>query len=127
MTVQGMPDVAPAYGSETARAIAKIIDLNPKLHNQSVFGMPTECGTQHCIAGWAWVLHKGEFQNSSLDHPDQPNVAGLERFGAEALDLDRDDALTLFYSLGNKSARKMLDVIANGGDLKAFYTEIFGE
>lgn len=45
----------------------------------------SECGTAHCIAGWAGVLFgtPGEFHGSS--------------FGREALGLDEETALDLFY------------------------------
>jgi len=35
------------------RKVARTIRDNPKLYDQKNYAMPTECGTAHCIAGWA--------------------------------------------------------------------------
>jgi hypothetical protein len=38
------------------RAVLAHIDAHPELHDQRAFDTRTECGTAHCVAGWACLL-----------------------------------------------------------------------
>lgn len=65
------------------RRIAKVIQEKPELFNMLHFKIQTDCGTSHCIGGWA------------------EHFTGKE--ATEALDLTYDQAERLFYvSAGSK-------------------------
>lgn len=102
------PATPPAYGAETARAIADIIDAFPQRHNQDDFESLGSCGTQRCVAGWAQWLHEGRVQ-----------LKNVETVGAKYIGITPHgyDAEMLFYQVNNEQSRAALEFLANGQEI----------
>ncbi len=60
MTEQLIPNI-PLF-----RQVLAQIDMEPDLHEQSDWIVPTVCGTKHCLGGWALVL-SGRYRFDSQD------------------------------------------------------------
>ena len=89
------------------RHLVDIIRSNPRRFDMGTFGYfgGAECGSTHCIAGWANVLsEKVEFSTKSgsfvypTDHHDDPPYRFLFSNAKEWLGLGYDDARDLFYN-----------------------------
>lgn len=98
--------------------IREQITAHPETHDQDQWGRRTECGTTHCIAGWAAVLsganldwRKNEFGVGLLCFVNEhdPGV-----YAAALLGLSCDEAGALFYQ-GNKAALTHLDELIEKG------------
>lgn len=104
----------PAPGQETAQAVLDIIRLNPELHDQKEWRGEKECGTTHCVGGWAQALHWNQWSSRFV----------AER-GRQALELDKADAYRLFYSTDNPEALHALEYLAKGEQID--WEAVFGK
>lgn len=88
-------------------AVANQIRLHPEAHDQAWWGHETECGTSHCIAGWATVLDgrqdlmdahlaaEKDRQGRSFGDPCWRPAWDLARHSGEAIALHARQALGL--------------------------------
>jgi hypothetical protein len=95
-----IPKTPPAYGPETGRVVLDIVRQFPGQHNQKYFTLPTDCGTQRCIAGWTTFVHCGRWIG---------NLAAAEMLGLSIPDADR-----LFYTMNEDKAIAALEYVAKG-------------
>ena len=119
-----LPTVRPAYGAETAEMVLNIITTFPELHDQATFeDADNACGTQRCVAGWAYWLHHGHlpYTPRTIDGETFESLQGgvLELAAATYLGLDHEDADWLFYSTENDQAVRALENIVAGKDVDA--------
>ncbi|WP_051819243.1 hypothetical protein [Streptomyces sp. NRRL S-920] len=99
-------------------AIREQITSHPEAHDQREWGVRTECGTTHCIAGWAAVLTGAtiDWRGSEGGHrvylvdDEDPEV-----YAAGMLGLDHDEAHSLFYERDNAAALRRLDILIEKG------------
>lgn len=110
-------DALDLRGAELARAILDILEEDPDLHSQEVWGVRNFCGTTMCIAGHAaYLTGKAEFvDNISLNITDS-DFEGKDfcELGAHLFGLDEDTAEQLFFEYNNKRALAGLKQIADG-------------
>lgn len=102
-------------GKELAEKILQRITEDPESHNQDVWAGTSgysECGTVACIAGWAVEFNRneGEDEYRALDRLGAELNAPpwYDSVGRELLGLDRPAANGLFYTSGNRQARRKL-------------------
>lgn len=98
---------APVLNLPLAEAVLKQVLAHPETHKQDTYGSRRECGSVHCISGWAAVLSGAGL--SWVDHHADDGVilegvrlpghdAWSDPFhaGMELLGLDEDQAFVLF-------------------------------
>lgn len=100
--------------------IREQITSNPELHDQTSWGEQKDCGTTHCIAGWACAMtgaqldwytdHHGYTWLRTVNDSEDPEV-----YAGRALGLDEDTAHTLFYSMSKDGALTLLDKLIEKG------------
>ena len=113
------------YNLDLMRAVREQITKHPETHDQTSWGERTECGTTHCIAGWACALSGDAFEWAA----DAPGVdlallvtaprAHVDVRAAELLGLDSIEAGDVFYALDNASALEQLDELIERGEREA--------
>ena len=104
-----IPSTPPAYGAETARVVLDIITQFPQNHDQNTFSSFAECGTVHCVAGWARHVQGAYEKGHELYGHDTEHV------GAVALDLTGErDWFKLFYGTTDAQAVRALEYLAKG-------------
>lgn len=92
---------------------------NPQAHHQANWGFKSECGTTHCIAGWAAALDGAvmDWEEDGFGHWYADYVNGgadhIESYAKEALGLSSEQAY-IFYS-SRDEALQMLDVLITEG------------
>jgi hypothetical protein len=98
------------------KTMQHIVD-NPDNHNQTVWLTTFDCDTVACLAGWACVLHKPDFDwfnnlNSLNVRREIPEKARLY------LGLSDDEAMVLFFS-GNTidDLQRYVKMLLNGEDI----------
>ncbi|KUJ70827.1 hypothetical protein ACZ90_00470 [Streptomyces albus subsp. albus] len=111
------------YNVTLMRAIREQITSHPETHFQATWGRYTECGTTHCIAGWAAVLTGAK---PLWDRPERAYrlLDGVWAHGAHwsvpayarsALRLTQSESDRLFYEMDETRAIAYLDeLIARG-------------
>lgn len=84
--------------TELLEKIAAQIEETPDLYRQHVWALNTECGTAHCIAGWAVRLGLGdEVADRRMEAESVGAAAGSwSRSAGEVLGLDSIDSSLLF-------------------------------
>lgn len=101
--------------------MTKIRDF-PELHNQEHFGEETECGTAHCLGGWACALSGYQFIPESFGlfrNPDTGDELGGWNLARDLLGLNAKESLTLFAPGNTRSMlEQMVKEIANGEELR---------
>ena len=102
--------------------IREQITSHPETHSQDTFGMASECGTTHCMAGWACVLSGIELEWLEDDDYAAANVAittkgrrEISDTAMELLGLTANEAAALFYDFGPASSRATLDRLIEKG------------
>ena len=86
------------------RQVADALIAEPERYDQDVFGTKIDCGTAHCIAGWAMILadytvtFRGNPDDSHVEwaRPDGSFVECEYRDGGHLLGLSMDQAVELF-------------------------------
>jgi hypothetical protein len=91
------------------KIITQLID-HPELHDQTAWMDETDCGTSHCVAGWAIAIEEPSLLNNGIDLSDMPHrcadgtgriVSGWTFEGARLLGLDVHFAQGLFTDFGD--------------------------
>jgi hypothetical protein len=102
--------------------IREQITAHPETHSQDTFGMASECGTTHCMAGWACVLSGVKLEWLRDDDCQVLNVAitekgrrSIDHTAAELLGLTPVEASGLFFDFGPDSSRATLDRLIEKG------------
>ena len=114
-----------AYNLDLMRAVREQITKHPETHDQASWGERTECGTTHCIAGWACALSGDAFEWATDDADGTFALTvttprtHIDVRAAELLGLDSMEAGDVFYTLGNADARLMLDALIEKGERAA--------
>lgn len=112
-----------AYGQETAQAVLDQIRMHPETHDQTIFHASTQCGTTHCVAGWAEKVHglitqEGKLFLLSSKAPlrmYRDTCLGLHAaVGAVLLMLNEYDAEKLFCRTDDHQALHALEYLAKG-------------
>jgi hypothetical protein len=114
------PENTPTLNIDLAEKVLAQITEHPELHDQQYYGMRRDCGTTHCVAGWAIALSPGVeftwrpwddgFEIDGVSLPDygvtDPEVAGRELLGLDLeaaehlfLDLDESEAIVFLRQL----------------------------
>lgn len=100
MAVRGFVVPVPATSPPTQpneafiREVLAYIEIHPETWHQSWWARKTDCGTSHCIAGWAYTLATGK--PFTVNHvPDD-----LLTVAADALGMPLGKAWELFHFTG---------------------------
>lgn len=111
--------------------IREQITSHPGTHNQEEWGERSECGTTHCIAGWAAALSGAQltwtddtYGFSQLYHA---NGEDPGTYAARLMGLDTREAWQLFYKLNNADALAELDALIEKGKNDPHRCTICGE
>jgi hypothetical protein len=102
----------PELNRPLVEAILTQLTDHPELHNQKVFGMKAvigsngECGTTHCVAGWAAALSPGVrliwSQVGTLNHVyTEYGVMDVDLAGRYLIGLTEAQAEDLFWDYGS--------------------------
>lgn len=119
----------PEINQELFGRILEQIRKDPKSHEQSDWTSATECGTRHCIGGWAihfaatdlGLIHDGISYYRVLPEVarsvgiENPENAGSDRTAAKMLGLDEFEADDLFYGNTNAEALELVEKYALKG------------
>lgn len=96
------------------------ITQNPERHDQNNWGSKTEqCGTTHCIAGWAAALDGAviDWEENGFGGWDADYVNGgaqhIETYAKEALGLSPDQAC-IFYAPRDRALQLLGELIEQG-------------
>lgn len=120
--------------TERLKELRAFLTERPEQHRQRSWAtrpakVEGSCGTTMCMAGAAAVLGGHELDWANAEHSENINgvlhvVASrvtngqyIEDVAAEWLELDRDDANTLFFTMDNASALELLDELIETGSL----------
>lgn len=109
-----------ALNADLLLAVREQITANPETHEQGTWGRKNECGTTHCIAGWACVLEGVQIRWT--EHGEELAAMGgtnevaangtcwaIPGYAANALGLDGLQSAALFYETDNGKALAYLD------------------
>lgn len=88
------------------------IKENPDHHWQAEWGVKTECGTTHCVAGWACEMSGHPLAWDGLCASDY-TVSGLHVpvLAQELMGLTDDEANRLFFETNEQEAVELLEKI----------------
>ena len=81
------------------REIADKIEDHPELYDQADYEAQKDCGTAHCIGGWACELRRDDLQwitNSYYGQEDVSPLAGFFEAGSNLLGLTGKETMILF-------------------------------
>jgi len=108
-----------AYNTDLMIEIRNQITNHPETHNQKSWGSRTDCGTTHCIAGWAIVLSGVELHWQDCgDAVEVDCTAGGRcpgRVAGDLLGLDWGEWGQLFYEDYSDDALELLDRMIEAG------------
>lgn len=87
---------------EKLDAVLNHIETHPEQHNQSSWGVKTECGTTACFAGWTLLMFgKPEdilwLDNFALSTP-HDSYDDVDDIAGDILGLEEDQRPALFYT-----------------------------
>ena len=97
----GLPIAADAQ--QRLRAVASHVLAHPKILQMG--GWHSECGTTHCLAGWA--IHQAGPLGEVLENLHGPHMAGLLLLGVDAAEHfydENDDAIEWLQSVAQEAA-----------------------
>lgn len=100
---------------ELMKRVRDQITQRPETHDQNHWGRRTECGTTHCVAGWACVLSNVELDwDTYTDDNDTGFSYGtsdgisIDKVARSLLRLNNDQADQLFWA-DNDNAANLLN------------------
>ncbi|MFF0183508.1 hypothetical protein [Streptomyces sp. NPDC005244] len=99
--------------TELLRKVRETIRRHPEKHDQGNWGLKTECGTTHCIAGWAAFLSgavidwERELDGAWSADTVNGGARSIEDYARDALGLTFDQS-NIFY-MGRDDALRRLD------------------
>jgi len=110
------------------------IEAHPELHNQEDYTNETQCGTAHCVAGWAVFLWGEENGIEPSPYNQLALDALAKKYGSttwgdsfeggrRVLGLTGVQASALFYNMDNDDALRMAKEYAAGGRPVSQYAE----
>ena len=121
-----------AYNLDLMRAVREQITKHPETHDQTSWGERTECGTTHCIAGWACALNGDALLWESDDEDDdgrrletasmldiEDGWITIPERAQEILGLDNAWANQLFFESSEDQALAKLDELIKKGERAA--------
>lgn len=106
-------------------AVREQITSHPESHDQGTWGRKSECGTTHCVAGWAAVLSgmniwwtddgKGDLAAMVLIEDETGWAASIPGYAKKALGLTSLQASYLFHEVTEAEAVEYLDILIEAG------------
>lgn len=108
-----------SLNTDLLRKVREKITESPGEHYQAVWGRKNECGTTHCIAGWAAVLNGAsvDWENDGDGWWEADTVndgaESIERYAKEALGLTWEEA-NIFYASRDEALQRLDALIAEG-------------
>lgn len=103
----------PERNVELLQQTMQYIKDNPEQHKQDIW--LNECGTAACFAGWAALLSG----HSSSELYEVISRSGMNRFGADLLGLNYDEAIQMFEIHNSREMLEhMVKDLVNGDKLR---------
>lgn len=104
------------YNVDLMLAVREQITSHPETHDQDSWGRRgPECGTTHCIAGWAAVLSGRSLEWNEGGYANTTEGVDVGRAAEVLLGLNGNEAWALFHSLDNSDALAKLDELIEKG------------
>lgn len=114
--------------------VVDYIERNPEKHNQCVWISEVDddgeaCGTTACLAGWTvllngWVVSESGWLSSHTEVTKDGKFRRVSNLAAEILEIDEDDADSLFAASNDlEDIKGMAKYILNGEQAEQYFVE----